>query len=135
MVAKRAIEKRNPPFFLIDSFLHLLWQQRVPSTVMIVPLWSWDTWWPMLCPDGVHMISAVVDWLELDSTSAWLFRPGLGRANERGVGRPGFRVFALKFDFSDDAPATMISRCTVKGGCAKCFFGKGLLHGLRFRSN
>ncbi|KAK3262990.1 hypothetical protein CYMTET_28181 [Cymbomonas tetramitiformis] len=57
-------------------------------------------WWPLLlCPDGVHFASFVVDWKELPTDSVEpLFRPVAGRTNEVAAGPPSFRVPTLNID-------------------------------------
>ena len=91
----------NPPFGLIGRLLHTLREHRAKATI-IVPRWTGRHWWPLICPDGVHFASFIVDWVELPRNS-WgrpLFLPGAGRANQFAVGPPNFRVYALRVDFS-----------------------------------
>ena len=35
------------------------------SGSLIVPLWHSALFWPMICPDGEHFASFIVDWMEL----------------------------------------------------------------------
>jgi hypothetical protein len=94
----------NPPFGLIGRLIRVLRTQRGVATV-IVPEWTGRHWWPLLCPDGTHWASFVVDSLELPTDAIEgvdLFMPRAGRANEVHVGPPDFKVWALRLDFRGD---------------------------------
>ena len=87
----------NPPFGLIGKVLsHMRHCQAVGT--LICPEWQKRPWWPMLCPDGHHFASFVVDWRWLP-LSHDLFRPGPLQGNRHGVGTPRWRVCALRLDF------------------------------------
>ena len=88
------------------------------------------TGWLLLCPDGVHFADCVVQWTELE-TSRSTFLPGLGRANERGVGLPDFRVFVVRVSFDEREPAGPGARCT-RYGSRRCEYGRGMLWGVPF---
>ena len=92
----------NPPFRLIGQLLRVLSRQRAEATI-IVPLWTKQHWWPLLVPDGVYFAEIVKDFRELDSEAIhgpdFVFAPGAAVANERGVGPPKFRVFAVRVSF------------------------------------
>eukprot|EP00854_Cymbomonas_tetramitiformis_P012319 gene12319-biopygen12671 len=90
----------NPPFGLVGRLLEVLRRFSAVATI-IIPYWTSRHWWPILCPDGQHFAPFVRDWRELPrDTAEALFLPGAGRANERAVGPPNFRVMALRVDFS-----------------------------------
>jgi hypothetical protein len=86
----------NPPFRQIGRLVRLLQEEAAVATV-IVPIWRKQSWWPVICPDGKHLASFVVDWAELPRESD-LFLPGRFNANTAGVGAPTFRVLALRID-------------------------------------
>lgn len=119
----------NPPFRLIGELLLFLQAERAAATV-VVPGWTTQPWWLLLCPDGVHFADCVVQWTELE-TSRSTFLPGLGRANEEGVGLPDFRVFVVRVSFDEREPAGPGARCT-RYGCAACDWGRSLRWGVPF---
>jgi len=119
----------NPPFRLIGRLLLFLQAERAAATI-VAPVWTFQPWWVLLCPDGVHLADCVVQWTELQP-SADTFLPGLGRANERGVGLPAFRVLVLRVSFDEREPAGPGPRCTL-GGCEACAWGRGMMWGLPF---
>ncbi|KAK3251825.1 hypothetical protein CYMTET_38851 [Cymbomonas tetramitiformis] len=93
----------NWPFHLIGELPLFLEAERSAAT-LVVPMWCTQPWWLLLCPDGVHFADCVVQWTELE-TSRSTFLPGLGRANERGVGLPDFRVFVVRVSLDEREPA------------------------------
>ncbi|KAK3252390.1 hypothetical protein CYMTET_38307 [Cymbomonas tetramitiformis] len=64
----------NPPFRLIGRLLLFLQTERAAATV-VAPMWVFQPWWVLLCPDGVHLADCVVQWTELQP-SADTFLPG-----------------------------------------------------------
>ncbi|KAK3272017.1 hypothetical protein CYMTET_19662 [Cymbomonas tetramitiformis] len=93
----------NPPFRMIGRLLLFLQAERAAASI-VAPVWTFQPWWVLLCPDGVHLADCVVQWTELQP-SADTFLPGLGRANEGGVGLPDFRVLLLRVSFDEREPA------------------------------
>lgn len=67
---------------------------------LIVPHWPKQVWWNKVAPDGVTWASFVKQAVLLPGSSC-LFRPGPGLANTKGVGRPWWKVYALRVDFQD----------------------------------
>lgn len=85
----------NPPFALIGRlWAFLRWQGAVATVV--VPVWRSAVWWPLLCSGGAWA-PAVVGVQELYGGFG-LFRP-VTTGNAYGVGRPHWRVLALRVDF------------------------------------
>jgi len=119
----------NPPFRMIGRLLLFLQAERAAASI-VAPVWTFQPWWVLLCPDGVHLADCVVQWTELQP-SADTFLPGLGRANEGGVGLPDFRVLLLRVSFDEREPAGPGPRCTL-GGCMACDWGRGMRWGLPF---
>ncbi|KAK3263187.1 hypothetical protein CYMTET_27991 [Cymbomonas tetramitiformis] len=90
----------NPPFGMVGRLLEVLRRFSAVATI-IVPYWTGRHWWPLICPDGQNFAPFIRDWRELPrDTAEALFLPGAGRANERAVGPPNFRVLALRVDYS-----------------------------------
>ncbi|KAK3246759.1 hypothetical protein CYMTET_43721 [Cymbomonas tetramitiformis] len=87
----------NPPFRMIGRLLLFLQAERAAASI-VAPVWTFQPWWVLLCPDGVHLADCVVQWTELQP-SADTFLPGLGRANEGGG--TGEQWAGLQFSVTD----------------------------------
>lgn len=105
----------NPPFWMIGRVVAFLREARASATV-IVPHWPGQPWWAMLCPDGLHWATFVVDWIELEG-SHLLFSSGHHSGNTRGCVMPGYRFFALKVSFREDECETWATRCLSPFDC------------------
>ncbi len=119
----------NPPFRLLGRLLLFLQEVRAAATITF-PVWQKQSWWPLLCPDGVHFADCVVGWMEVGRTYD-TFLPGLGRANQCGVGLPDFRVIIVRVSFHEDEVPGEFDHC-LHGGCARCAYGQALSRGLPF---
>ena len=85
----------NAPFSRIGQVLAILAHQPAVAT-LITPFWPSALWWPALVERAGQFFRPIVhDCVEL-TPSPGLFRPGLGMANRSGVGRPNWRVLALR---------------------------------------
>ncbi|KAK3250476.1 hypothetical protein CYMTET_40144 [Cymbomonas tetramitiformis] len=87
----------------LSTVLGTVQAERAAASI-VAPVWTFQPWWVLLCPDGVHLADCVVQWTELQP-SADTFLPGLGRANEGGGGLPDFRVLLLRVSFDEREPA------------------------------
>jgi hypothetical protein len=86
------------------------------SATVVVPHWPGKQWWPMLCPDGVHFDSLVIDWRELVA-SPGLFASGWHSGNTAGCKMPGYRFFALRMSFkASESAERPRSTCTMEVG-------------------
>lgn len=90
-----------PPFGLYGKVLRFMREAACVGT-MIVPRWTKQHWWPLICPDGSHFAPFVVDWLEFSPQQrVGLFLPGSVSAYSANGNAPApFRAFALRLDFS-----------------------------------
>ena len=85
----------NAPFSRIGQVLAILAHQGAVAT-LITPFWPSALWWPALMERAGQFFRPIVrDCVEL-TPSPGLFRPGLSMANQAGVGRPNWRVLALR---------------------------------------
>ena len=113
----------NPPFRMIGRLVAFLREVGASATV-IVPCWRGSPWWTMLCPDGQHWASFVVDWFELEG-SPLLFSSGHHSGNTTGCAMPGYRFFALRISFREDEReehyGRVPSRCVQPRVC-RCGF-------------
>ena len=64
---RRYVNWCNPPFRLIGELLLFLEAERAAATI-VVPMWTTQPWWLLLCPDGVHFADCVVQWTELETS-------------------------------------------------------------------
>ena len=65
---------------------------------LVVPEWPSAPYWPMLCPDGIHLAEFVHMWMHIpQSTDTTL--PGKRGANIFKAGQPNTAVLALRLDF------------------------------------
>ena len=93
----------NGPFSKIGAVVAILRDQLAAATV-IVPFWRSAPWWPALVQQGgQHFYRFVHGCTELRA-SPNLFRPGPSRGNQAGVGRPSWRVLALRIDMRRCVP-------------------------------
>ena len=65
---------------------------------MIVPFWRSAPWWPTLVERGGQYVYRFVHGSTELRSSPGLFRPGPSLGNQAGVGRPNWRVLALRID-------------------------------------
>ena len=92
----------NAPFSRIGSVLALLTDQRAVAT-LIAPLWRSALWWPALVARGGQTFKPFVHDCTEMRTSNSLFRPGPSTGNMAGVGRPNWRVLALRINMRQPA--------------------------------
>jgi hypothetical protein len=90
----------NPPFCLIPRLLDLLQLQNAEATI-IIPFWWSRPWWPKLCPGGALFAAFVTSVVELPQVDD-LFAPGYLAANESSMGKPHWRVLALRVSFKGE---------------------------------
>lgn len=88
----------NPPFALVGRLWAFLRAKSVRAATVIVPDWPSAPWWPALC-SVAGWSPAVLEVQELDR-AVDLFRPGVHNGNQHGVGKPRWRVFALRVSFA-----------------------------------
>lgn len=111
---------------LTKTFLREL---RVEATV-IVPHWPWQPWWPVLCPDGAHLASFVLDARVLPA-HPHLFASGEHSAGERGCRMPGYWFYALRVSFVPGRHYVGPPRClAVVRGCCGLQLSVPVLEGL-----
>jgi hypothetical protein len=87
----------NGPFGRIGAVLAILRDQLAAATV-IVPFWRSAPWWPTLVERGGQYVYRFVHGSTELRSSPGLFRPGPSLGNQAGVGRPNWRVLALRID-------------------------------------
>lgn len=111
---------------LTKTFLREL---RVEATV-IVPHWPRQPWWPVLCPDGAHLASFVLDARVLPA-HPHLFASGEHSAGERGCRMPGYWFYALRVSFVPGRHYVGPPRCLAVGrGCCGLQLSVPVLEGL-----
>ena len=107
-----------PPPCLVDRVLHKLEREKASGT-LVVPLWRSAVFWPSVCPDGDHLNSGVMDWLDVVQFDGWV-TPGKCAANDMFTGKVvPFRMLALRCDYSRVRETNGF--CTrYEGRCWKC---------------
>ncbi len=87
---------------------------------LLVPCWQSAAFWPILCPDGVHLASFVQDWKELP-ISPDLILPGV-RGSALFYGKVlNSRVLALRINFVVKPRQCKAGFCTsLVGSCDSC---------------
>ena len=86
-----------PPVYLIPRVLRHAANSKAAAT-LVVPEWPSAPYWPMLCPDGVHLAEFVHMWMHIpQSTDTTL--PGRREANIFKAGQPNTAVLAFRLDF------------------------------------
>ena len=86
-----------PPVYLIPRVLRHAANSKAAAT-LVVPEWPSAPYWPMLCPDGVHLAEFVHMWMHIpQSTDTTL--PGRRGANIFKAGQPNTAILTLRLDF------------------------------------
>ena len=96
----------NAPFSRIGQVLAILAHQDAVAT-LITPFWPSALWWPSLVQRAGQFFRPIVHNCQELTPSAGLFRPGLSMANMAGVGRPNWRVLALRIGPARPAARTV----------------------------
>jgi hypothetical protein len=67
----------NCPYRLLGRVWRKMESDAFTAT-LLVPLWVSAPRWPLLVPDAIRFIEAVVDWVWLPKMEPSLFEPGVG---------------------------------------------------------
>ena len=108
-----------PPPCVVDRVLRKLEMEAAAGT-LVVPLWRSALFWPILCPDGIHFNSGIVDWVDVVQFPGWVV-PGKCAANDMFTGKVvPFRMLALRCDFSKKRVGNAGFCTKGTGFCLKC---------------
>ena len=86
-----------PPIYLIPRVLRHAANSKAVMA-LVVPEWPSSPYWPMLCPDGLHLSGFVHLWMHIPP-SADTTLPDRRGANIFKAGQPNTAVLALRLDF------------------------------------
>ena len=88
-----------PPIYLIPiKSAQTCSKFKSSIATLVVPEWLSSPYWPMLCPDGLHLWGFVHMWTHIPP-SADTMLPGRRGANIFKAGQPNTAVLALRLDF------------------------------------
>jgi hypothetical protein len=87
-----------PPVYLTSKVINHLRICHAKGT-LIVPQWKSAHFWPLLCHDGVHFNSFVIEWITLPNIPN-LFIRGKAKNSIFGLGSLKFPVLALRIYFA-----------------------------------
>ena len=79
-----------PPLYLVMRVVKHA-RARAAKGTLTVPLWKSAPFWPVLCPDGIHLAGYVKQWAKLQ-VSPWIFQDGRS-GNNIGTALPLILVF------------------------------------------
>ena len=106
---------RPPVSLIIQVIKHII---AVSATgTLVISHWPTSSFWPFICPDGIHLNSFILDWILLHISFS---PPSLGPST---VFRrnPSFSCLVLRFDFSQSIRSSNIGFCLFElGNCPNC---------------
>ena len=105
-----------PPVSLIPQVIKRMALCKAIGT-LLVPKWPSSSFWPFICPDGLHFSAYVHDWRLL---SVSFTPPSLGDSTVF-CENPSFLSLALRFNFRIPPRKTSRGFCSAElGYCAEC---------------
>ena len=105
-----------PPVSLIIQVIKRIIAVSATGT-LVIPHWPTSSFWPFICPDGIHLNSFILDWRLLDIS----FSPPFLGPSTVFRRNPSFSCLVLRFDFSQSIRSSNIGFCLFElGNCPNC---------------
>ena len=82
----------------------------------VVPYWKSQSYWPMLCSDGVHFRPFVIEWMLFSPR----FIPGRFVSHSVFNGYASFDMLAIRMDFTGSFVMRSLDQRCLAGGCSLC---------------
>ena len=105
---------------LLPKVINQITGERAQGTV-VVPMWKSAVFWPLLCPDGVHLRTEVSDWCELPRYDGMFIGGKLESPKSLFGGKAtSFRMIAVRFERNRSRVFLCLKDFCLQDGCHKC---------------
>ena len=108
-----------PPLYLIPRAWKHAHHCKAKGT-LVIPLWKSTVFWPLVCPDGVHLSPLVRNWF-LQPYYEGLIQAGHSGSNLGDSLTDDSMILLIYFDFGQSLRLSLSSFClAVDGYCQTC---------------
>ena len=108
-----------PPLYLVCRALKHAKACKARGT-LVVPMWKSAVFWPLLCPDGVHLASFIHAWY-VQPVYEGLFRAGRSGGNLGDSLTENSVLLLTYFDFLQPCRSSQFGFCLAEYGyCSVC---------------